>query len=171
MAKTMIMAIGGAGCKMAKTIMREASVHWVREAIYIFADTHQPRLSELAKNGYQTLALKEAEIPCDIMKGVEKLYIVAGLGGNTGSDYIAEVANFAKNVGINNVSAIVPTPCYCEGEKKAAKAKEAIESLNGVKFKAINNNDLFEKYADINFATAFYYADLSALQALESGDI
>lgn len=36
MAKTMILAIGGAGCNMAETIMREASAHWVREATYFF---------------------------------------------------------------------------------------------------------------------------------------
>ena len=52
MAKTMILAIGGAGCKMADTIMREASAHWVREATYFFADTDQARLAELAKKGF-----------------------------------------------------------------------------------------------------------------------
>lgn len=48
----MILAIGGAGCKMADTIMREASAHWVREATYFFADTDQARLAELAKKGF-----------------------------------------------------------------------------------------------------------------------
>lgn len=171
MSKTMILAIGGAGCNMAETIMREASVHWVREATYIFADTDQARLSDLGKKGYQTIDLKDSDIPCDVMKGVEKLFILAGLGGNTGGAYIAELANFAKNVGVNDVSAIVTTPFYFEGEKKIAKAKETIEALNGVKTKVLHNDDLLEKYADINFATAFNYADLSALKAIESGEI
>lgn len=171
MSKTMIIAVGGAGCNMAETIMREASVHWVREATYIFADSDQARLSDLGKKGYQTIDLKDSHIPCDVMKGVEKLYILVGMGGNTGGGYIAELANFAKNVGIHNVSAIVTTPFYFEGEKKIAKAKEAIEALNGVKTKVLHNDDLLEKYADINFATAFNYADLSALKAIESGEI
>lgn len=167
----MILAIGGAGCNMAETIMREASVHWVCEATYIFADTDRARLSELEKKGYQTISLKDSDIQCDVMKGVEKLFILAGLGGNTGGAYIAEMAKFAKKVGINNVSAIVTTPFYFEGEKKITKAKEAIEALNGVKTKVLHNDDLLEKYADINFATAFNYADLSALKAIESGEI
>lgn len=35
----------------------------------------------------------------------------------------------------------------------------------------MRNDGLLEKYADINFATAFNYADLSALKAIESGEI
>ena len=171
MPKTMILAIGGAGCNMTETIMRDASVHWVREATYIFADTDRGRLSDLEKKGYQTISLKDSDIPYDVMKGVEKLYILAGLGGNTGGSYIAEIANFAKNVGIHNVSAIVTNPFYFEGDKKIAKAKETIEALNGVKTKVLHNDELMEKYSDLNFATAFNYADLSALKAIESGEI
>ena len=55
MSKTMILAIGGAGCIMAETIMRDASVHWVREASYLFADSDQSRLAELAKKGIKHL--------------------------------------------------------------------------------------------------------------------
>ena len=31
MSKTMILAVGGAGCNMAETIMRVANAHWVKE--------------------------------------------------------------------------------------------------------------------------------------------
>ncbi len=31
MSKTMILAIGGAGCNMAETIMYVANAHWVKE--------------------------------------------------------------------------------------------------------------------------------------------
>ena len=171
MSKTMILAIGGAGCNMVETIMREASALWVREATYLFADTDQARLTELAKKGYQTISLNDSGISADNLKEVEKLYIIAGLGGNTGSAYINEVAKTAKATGINDVSAIVTTPFYFEGEGKITKAKEAIESLNGIKTKVLHNDDLLEKYADINFATAFNYADMSVLKAIESEEI
>ena len=171
MSKTMILAIGGAGCNMAETIMREASAHWVREATYLFADTDQAILTELAQRGYHTISLKCNENTCEIMKGVEKLYLMAGMGGKTGSEYVNIVADSAKAAGVQYVSAIVSTPFYFEGEGKIVKAKEAIESLNGVKTKVLHNDDLLENYADINFATAFNYADLSALKAIESGEI
>lgn len=171
MSKTMILAIGGAGCNMAETIMREASAKWVCEATYLFVDRDQSRLAELAKKGYHTISLNDSPFPAEILKGVEKLYILAGLGGDTGGVYVNDVANTAKDAGINNVSAIVTTPFYFEGERKIAKAKEAIESMKGVKVKVQHNDDLLAKYADINVATAFNYADMSVLKAIESGDI
>ena len=167
----MILAIGGAGCNMAETIMCEASAHWVRESTYLFADTDQARLAELGERGYQTISLIDNENPCEVMKGVEKLYLLTGMGGKTGSEYVNIVAENAKDTGVQEVSAIVTMPFYFEGEGKITKAKEAIENLNGVKTKVLHNDDLLEKYADINFATAFNYADLSALKAIESGEI
>lgn len=167
----MILAIGGAGCNMAETIMRESSAHWVREATYFFADTDQVRLAELGKSGYRTILLIDNENPCEVMKGVEKLHLLAGMGGKTGSEYVKIIAEGAIDAGVQEVSAIMTTPFYFEGEGKIAKAKEAIESLNGVKTKVLRNDDLLEKYADINFTTAFNYADLSALKAIESGEI
>ena len=167
----MILAIGGAGCSMAETIMREASAHWVREAAYLFADSDQASLAELAQKGYQTISLNGNENPCEVIKGVEKLYLLVGMGGKTGSEYVNIVANAAKAAGVQDVSAIVTVPFYFEGEGKIVKAKEAIKSLKGVKTKVLHNDDLLENYDDINFATAFNYADLSALKAIESGEI
>lgn len=163
----MILAIGGAGCNMAETIMREASVHWVREATYIFADTDHTRLAELAKKGFQTITLKGYENPIEVLKGVEKLYLLAGMGGKTGSEYVKIIVESAKDAGVQEVSAIVTTPFYFEGEGKIAKAKEAIESLDGIKATVLRNDDLLEKYADINFASALNYADMAALKVIE----
>lgn len=36
MNKTMILAVGGAGCNMAETIMRVANAHWLRR-LHIFS--------------------------------------------------------------------------------------------------------------------------------------
>ena len=163
----MILAIGGAGCNMAETIMREASAHWVREATYLFADTDQARLAELAKKGFQTISLKEYENPYEVMKGVEKLYLLAGMGGKTGSEYVKIIAEGAKDAGVQEVSAIVTTPFYFEGEGKILKAKEAIENLDGIETTVLHNDDLLEKYVDINFTTAFNYADMSTMKVIE----
>lgn len=169
MPKTMILAIGGAGCNMVESIMREASALWIREATYLFADTDQTRLAELAKKG--TILLTDSVFPEENLKNIKKLYLLAGLGGNTGGAYINEVAKTAIKTGINDVSAIVTTPFYFEGEGKTLKAKEAIESLDGIKTTILRNDDLLEKYADINFATAFNYADVAARKAIESEEI
>lgn len=171
MSKTMILAIGGAGCNMAETIMREASVHWVSEASYLFADSDQSRLAELSIKGYQTVDLTKTTISKEDFNGLEKIYVLAGLGGKTGTDYITEAINVAKNSGVLNLSAIVTIPFYFEGENKVAKAKEVIDRLKSIPSIVLHNDDLLKLYADINFATAFHYSDMAALKAIESGNI
>ena len=161
MSKTMILAIGGAGCNMAETIMREASVHWVSEASYLFADSDQSRLAELSIKGYQTVDLTKTTISKEDFNGLEKIYVLAGLGGKTGTDYIT----------VLNLSAIVTIPFYFEGENKVAKAKEVIDRLKSIPSIVLHNDDLLKLYADINFATAFHYSDMAALKAIESGNI
>ncbi len=167
MSKTMILAIGGAGCNMAETIMREASVHWVREASYLFADSDQSRLVELAKKGYQAVDLNNTEISVNNFMGVEKLYVLAGLGGKTGSDHISEAINVARNAGVRYISAVVTIPFYFEGENKVAKAKAVVGTLKSIPSIVLQNDDLLKLYADINFATAFHYSDMAALKAIE----
>ena len=167
----MIMAIGGAGCNMAETIIRGASTHWVSDASYIFADTDQARLSDFKAKGYQTILLTNSNIPCEVMRGVEKLYILAGMGGKTGSKYVNIIADSAERMGVPYISAIVTTPFHFEGEEKVAKAKEAIENLKGIKTKILHNDYLLEEHADKDFATVFDYADKSALKAIQSDEI
>lgn len=128
-------------------------------------------MSDLAKKGYQPCNLQESDIPNDRFNGVEKLYILAGMGGNTGSAHINGAIKSARSAGVKDFAAIVTTPFYFEGENKVAKAKEALEKLNGVSTKVLHNDDLLKLYADINFATAFHYADMTVLKAIESGEI
>ena len=45
MSKTMILAIGGAGCNMTETIMRVANAYWVKDATYLFADSDKETLN------------------------------------------------------------------------------------------------------------------------------
>jgi cell division GTPase FtsZ len=171
MSKTMILAIGGAGCNMAETIMRVANAHWVKEATYLFADSDMERLSELGKKGFETLnLLRDSDsFPTDKLKGVEKLYILAGLGGVTGSKFAEIAAKSAKSDGVGNVALIVTLPFIFEGTGKMANASEALKSLSDIPVKVLNNEDLTERYPDLNFIDAFEYSDKEALNAMESG--
>ena len=167
----MILAIGGAGCNMAETIMRVANAHWVKEATYTFADSEMGRLSELGKKGFETLHLQRDSdlFPTEKLKGVEKLYILAGLGGVTGSKFAEIAAKSAKSDGVDNVALIVTLPFVFEGLGKMAKATEALKSLSDLPVKVLNNEELTERYPDINFINAFEYSDKEALKAIESG--
>ena len=171
MSKTMILAIGGAGCNMAETIMYVANAHWVKEAAYLFADSDMERLSKLRKKGFETLSLQcESDLfPTEKLRGVEKLYILAGLGGMTGGKFAEIAAKSAKSDGVGNVALIVTLPFVFEGSGKSAKATEALKSLSDLPVKVLNNEELTERYPDINFINAFEYSDKKALNAIESG--
>ncbi|WP_289873057.1 hypothetical protein [uncultured Duncaniella sp.] len=171
MSNTMILAIGGAGCNMAETIMRVANAHWVKEATYLFADSEKTRLSELSTKGFETLNLQRDSdsFPTDKLKGVEKLYIIVGLGGVTGSKFAEIAAKTAQSDGVENVALIVTLPFVFEGSDRLAKAAETLKSLSDIPVKVLNNEDLAERYPDINFINAFEYSDKEALYAIESG--
>lgn len=50
-----------------------------------------------------------------------------------------------------------------------ANASEALKSLSDIPVKVLNNEDLTERYPDLNFIDAFEYSDKEALNAMESG--
>ena len=170
MSKTMILAVGGAGCNMAETIMRVANAQWVKETTYLFADSDMERLSELGKKGLETLSLQSDSdsFPTDKLKGVEKFYILAGLGGVTGSKFAEIAAKAALSDGVENVALIVTIPFAFEGSGKLAKATEALKSLSALPVKVLDNEELTERYPDINFINTFEYSDKEALNAIES---
>lgn len=170
MSKLMILAIGGAGCNMAEAFMREASVQWVRDAAYLFADTDQSRLDEPAIIGHKTINLNDTGFSDVDLNNVESLYVLAGLGGDTGSTYVTDAVSAARSAG-KAISAIVTMPFYFEGDNIVDKAKEALATLKGVPTKVLYNDDLLKLYGDMNIATAFHYSDMAALRAIESDEI
>ncbi len=167
----MILAIGGAGCNMAKAIMRIANASWVKEAAYLFADTDICHLSKLSKKGYETLILQHDSnsFPVEKFKGIENLYILAGLGGETGGNVAGIAARTAKSSGVENISLIVTLPFAFEGSRRLSKAKEALNSLPDVTVRVLPNDELKERYSDINFINAFAYSDKAVLNAIETG--
>ena len=107
--------------------------------------------------------------PTGKLRGVEKLYILAGLGGMTGSRFAEIAAKSTISDGVGNVALIVTLPFVFEGSGKLAKATEALNSLSDMSVKVLNNEELTERYPDINFINAFEYSDKEALKAIESG--
>ena len=75
--------------------------------------------------GCRSVDLTKTVISKEDFNGLENLYVLAGLGGKTGSGYITNAISVAKNSGILNLSVIVTMPFCFEGENKVAKAKES----------------------------------------------
>ena len=106
----------------------------------------------------------------DFFKDVEKVYVLAGLGGHTGTAWTPVIAQFAKFSDVKYVSTIVTTPFIFEGERHMAHALEGLKKIKELNLDlviALNNEKLTEQHANINFANAFDYADNAVLAAIE----
>lgn len=173
MNKTMILAIGGAGCNIAETFVGNASVQWLKDATYVFADSDLSHITQLTDKGYKTITL-HSDSDCfklEIFDRIKKIYILAGLGGMTGSAYIGKAVESAKAVGIDDITAIVTTPFLFEGEAVIEKAVKTIESISGIRVKVFNNEALLQKYTDTDLKSAFGYFEREMLKFMESGEI
>ncbi|MCM1067484.1 MAG: hypothetical protein NC418_07930 [Muribaculaceae bacterium] len=176
MKKTMIIGVGGAGCNMANTFRREAKSDSIKNAIYVFADHRRPEIDyfEWADDFTAFLNLYNInlynDLPDGFLKDVEKVYVLAGLGGQTGTAWTPVIARFAKFSDVKYVSAIVTTPFIFEGERHLAHALDGLTKIKDQNLDlviALNNEKLAEQYANINFSNAFDYADKAVLAAIE----
>lgn len=172
----MIIGVGGAGCNMAETFRREAKSDSIKNAVYVFADHCQPDIDYFKRVDDTTVYLNlynidlYNDLPEDFFKDVEKVYILAGMGGHTGTAWTPVIAQFAKYRDIKSVSAVVTTPFFFEGEKHMAHALEGLTKIKDLNLDlviALNNEKLAEQYANINFANAFDYADKAVLAAID----
>ena len=177
MSNVMIIGVGGAGCNMANTFHNEAKSDSIKNAIYVFADRRQPNIDyyKLADDTTVFLNLYNIDLyndlPEDFFEEVEKVYVLAGLGGHTGTAWTPIITEFAKYYrDVKSVSAVVTTPFIFEGERHMAHALEGlarIKALNIDMVITLNNEKLAEQYVNINITNAFDYADKAVLNAIE----
>lgn len=172
----MIIGVGGAGCNMANTFRREAKFDSIKNATYVFADHRQTDIDYFKRIDDATVYLNlynidlYNDLPEDFFKDVEKVYVLAGLGGHTGTAWTPILAQFAKFRDVKFVSVVVTTPFIFEGERHMAHALEGLKKIKDLNIDlviALNNEKLAKQYANINFTNAFDYADKAVLAAIE----
>ena len=175
MEKTMIIGVGGAGCNMADTFRREAKSSDIQNAIYVYAKSRgDEELVSANNNNIIHLNLDKIvdskDLNDDFFKDVRRVYVLAGLGGKTGTNWSPVIARLAKQNAIDYVAALVTTPFSFEGEDHM---KIALEGLRKIKASSIDlvitldNNSLIEKFGNLDIFNAFDYADKAVLAAIE----
>jgi cell division protein FtsZ len=94
------------------------------------------------------------------IKGVDLLFLTAGLGGGSGSASIPLVAQLAKEMNILTI-AIVTLPFLMEGKHRAENARIALEELEQYAdtLIVIQNEKLLEVVPNLTLAEAFKFAD------------
>lgn len=173
MAQLMILAIGNAGGNIVGTIRKQTEHAMLKEAKYIFADCDESDLRRHEADDSQLILLNtdKYEVLGKIFNGVEKLVIIAGLGGKTGTKYAELVAKFAIDADIASVNVIATFPFVFEGDNcinLASSAAQKLTDINGMNVTIFNNEELLAKYPDLNFFDAFEAADKEIMQIVEN---
>ena len=183
-----VIGIGGCGCNMVDHIYREG----VTDMNLIVCDSDGKSLKqspvpakillgttgigcgnnpEVAKN----MAIeRREEIKKIIMPNTKMLFIVAGMGGGTGSGAAPVVAEIAKSITDDNakskihVGAVVTTPLSFEGARRKKVAEEGIQELKKhVDSITIMDNDKLRDYDNLSMANAFKIADDMVFEAIK----
>lgn len=134
-----VIGVGGAGCNAVEHMIREG----VTGVEYICADTDAQALKKssastklqiapsLGTEGEQSASLKtelaERDRILDALRGADLVFIIAGMGGGTGTSAANRVAEAASYLGILTV-AIVTRPFESEGQRMRI-AEDGIEEL------------------------------------------
>ena len=105
----------------------------------------------------------------EVLKGLDLVFITAGMGGGTGTGAAPLVASIAKEMGILTI-AVVTKPFGFEGRKRMANAEQGIERLRGnVDTLIIIPNDKLTQIfpANITMVEAFSRADEVLRQGIQ----
>lgn len=170
---TMLLAIGGAGGNVLDFIRRETNHNRLKEARYAFANCNENDLNNYLIDNSQLILLdsEQDEFPEDVFDGIEKLFIIAGLGGKTGTNYAELAASSARQHGVEEITVIAILPFNFEGEKRRERSLSAakrIQSIHGVSLVCIDNEEIDKKYPNLNFLAAFGAAGKEIMKVLEN---
>ncbi|MDE7450414.1 MAG: hypothetical protein K2M72_09425 [Paramuribaculum sp.] len=164
----MLLAIGNAGGNIIDTMRQKIENAELKGAEYVLVDCEESDLSNHTSGDCKSTLLdyNSDEFPVEIFDGIGKLVIVAGLGGKTATKYVELAATTAKVAGVKSINVVVTLPFHFEGEERisiATSAAQRLSELKDVKTILFNNEDLMNKYPDLNFFNAFEAADLEMM--------
>lgn len=170
--EVLILGIGGAGGNIINAIHKDSKNSTLRNARYIYADTDTFALRTF-KNCFgkaiETLILNgvEGEFPTEILSEVDRLFIVVGLGGKTGSYFAGNVLEKAKEMNIR-VSVFATIPFEFEYKRDfALEVSKQLTEISPDDIFIFDNEKLKKLPVRIDFINAFSVADNEARKFIE----
>lgn len=186
-----VIGVGGAGTNAVNNMFRQGITDI--DFIACNADTKSleaspvpTKINLLGADGHYTGSRPEAAKQMAVGKADEikeilsinttLLFIVAGMGGGTGTGVAPEIARIAKEIELDDkdlqkitVVALVTTPFNFEGKKRMEEAQQGIEELRKYAdaIMVIDNNKLLEG-EKVAFREAFAKADEAMLLVVKS---
>lgn len=183
--KILVIGVGGGGCnavnRMIASGLKSASfiaANTDKQALMLSKATVQIQLGEKLTKGLGAgadpeIGRKAAEESraqiCEKLRGVDLVFITAGMGGGTGTGAAPVIAGIAREMGILTI-AVVTKPFEFEGRTRAANAELGIKNLSkSVDTLVVIPNDRLLSIAPkgTSIVDAFKYADEVLRQGIQ----
>lgn len=183
--KILVIGVGGGGCnavnRMIASGLKSASfiaANTDKQALMLSKASVQIQLGEKLTKGLGAgadpeIGRKAAEESrsqiCEKLRGVDLVFITAGMGGGTGTGAAPVIASIAREMGILTI-AVVTKPFEFEGKTRAANAELGIKSLSKcVDTLVVIPNDRLLSIAPkgTSIVDAFKYADEVLRQGIQ----
>lgn len=162
MKKSIVIGIGGAGCN----ILRYLKENKLEDIDYCCIESDKFNENILSENSYFISGLEQGmqgnpQLVEQFARAIEKnlteiifnsdnIFLLAGLGGGTGTGVSSVVAEIAQNLG-KRVVAFVVMPFEFEGRIRNSYAHQSVDNLKLYCEKVwIFNNDEYAKYGSIS---------------------
>lgn len=150
--RTVIIGIGGAGCN----VISDARISHSMEVIAITADEKRYDTLDVGKK-----VLVKGDAVCEtddlrrMLSDYDVAYIVAGMGGRTGTYYAPLIASLAKELGII-VHSVLISPFNFES-KRVTVAKDGIARMKAScgSTMVVENERSLERYGDLTMSEIF----------------
>jgi cell division protein FtsZ len=183
--KILVVGVGGGGCnavnRMIASGLKSASfvaANTDKQALMLSKASVQIQLGEKLTKGLGAgadpeIGRKAAEESrsqiCEKLRGVDLVFITAGMGGGTGTGAAPVIASIAREMGILTI-AVVTKPFEFEGRTRAANAEMGIKNLSKcVDTLVVIPNDRLLSIAPkgTSIVDAFKYADEVLRQGIQ----
>lgn len=136
--KIKVMGVGGAGLNSINNLIASglenvefSVVHSDKEALALSAADNKVYIEGFTKSsefGSKNVAFQNLDEILDILIDGDLVFLIAGFGGETGTEVLPIIANAIRQLGKLTI-AFITTPFDFEGERRAGKAKEGLEYL------------------------------------------
>lgn len=173
----MVMGVGGGGNNAVNRMIADnvknvefVAVNTDKQALNASRATRKITIGEKLTRGFgagadpnkgEQAAEESKETIKATLKGVDLLFLTAGMGGGTGTGAVPLIASIAKEMGILTI-AVVTKPFNFEGQRRMANACKGIDRLRKhVDTLLVIPNERLNKIMTngASFAEAFRYAD------------
>lgn len=168
----LILGIGGAALNIIQSI-KMSQYLTLANTNFVVADTDPSTLNNAIDLGINTIYLnhyRDSKLS-DIFNNISKVCIIVGLGGYTGSKYAICLTQAAKDCNIESIAIFATTPFSFESKTHIERARLSCQELSALcdnNLFIYHNDELINKYPELNFLNAFNVADSDIANGLDS---